>query len=253
LDARIGRFLHYIGKINLLLIIKKSVVYLFAICFIIKAFKTGIIMKYIFVLLFSLMILQPSGTAAQVRLGIKAGVNISHLSISGGLPYHVTNNVGFTMGPTVLVLLPLKGLAVETGAMFDHQSVEVESVGLLGGKICESVIRQQQIIVPVSLSYGIDLTNNSTLSFFAGPQVGFRLGKKVTGTDYAEWVAKSAMLSVNAGVSVMITRHVLLSAAYNIACSKSGEFWINRHVKGGGQCVGSAKFHTAKLSAAYFF
>ena len=34
------------------------------------------------------------------------------------------------------------------------------------------------------------------LSAFAGPQGGFRLGNKVTGTDYAEWVAMSAMFSV---------------------------------------------------------
>lgn len=210
-------------------------------------------MKKTVLLFLGLLMFQTSEAIAQVKFGIKAGVNINNVSISDGLDYSVSNNVGFSFGPTARLSLPVKGLAVEASAMFDQQSIGVESPNLMGGRIYETTLRQQQIVVPINLHYGFEISEKTVLSIFAGPQVGFRVGKKEVATDYAEWLAKSAVFSINTGLALTISEHIQLSAAYNIVCGKSGEFWINRQTKGGGESIGNAKFNSVKLAVAYYF
>lgn len=210
-------------------------------------------MKKTVLLFLSLLMFQASEATAQVKFGIKAGANINNFSMSDDLGYSVSNKVGFSIGPTVRLSLPIKGMAVEAAAMFDQQSVDVESPGLAGGKIYETTLRQQQIVVPINLHYGFDISENTVLSIMAGPQVGIRAGKKVIETDYADWLSKSAVFSINAGLSLTLYDHIQLSAGYNIACGNSGEFWINRQTKSGGEKIGNAKFNAVKLAVSYYF
>lgn len=210
-------------------------------------------MKKTVLLFLGLLMFQTSEAIAQVKFGIKAGININNVSMSDKLGYKVSNYPGFAIGPTVRWSLPVKGFALEAATLFDQQSITVETPDLMGGKSFETTLRQQQIVIPVNIHYGFNLDVKTELSIFAGPQVGFRVGKKEVATDYAEWLAKSAVFSINTGLALTISEHIQLSAAYNIACSKSGEFWINRQTKGGGESIGNAKFNSVKLAVAYYF
>ena len=210
-------------------------------------------MKKTVFLFLSFLMLHASEAVSQVKFGVKAGVNINNISMSDKLGYKVSNNVGFAIGPSVKWSLPVKGLALEAATLFDQQSIAVETIDLMGGRSFETTLRQQQIVIPVNFHYGFNIDAKTEFSIFAGPQMGFRIGKKVTDTDYAQWLAKSTIFSINAGLALTLSKLVQFSAAYNIVCGKSGEFWINRQTKGGGQMIGDATFNSVKLAVAYYF
>ena len=203
--------------------------------------------------LFVLLMLLTSAVSAQVKWGVKAGANINDVGISDYMHYKTTNYLGFSIGPTANIDVPINGVSVETAVLFDQQSIGLESEFLGGGRTYETVVRQQRIVVPVHLQYGIALNDKVTLNVFAGPQIGFRVGKKVTETDYADWLSKATTVNVNAGVGVLFSKHLQLSANYSFAVGKSGDFWINRKTKGGGSIIDDGKFRAVQLAAAYYF
>ena len=83
---------------------------------------------------------------AQVKFGVKGGLNITSMKFDKSVA-DKSNQAGFFVGPTVKFTLPVVGLGVDASALYDQRSVEVA-----GDKI-----KQQSIQIPVNLRYGIGL------------------------------------------------------------------------------------------------
>ena len=68
----------------------------------------------------ALMIATPSD--AQVRFGIKGGLNVSDMSLSKDV-LESSNRLGFFVGPTLKVTLPLTGLSADISALYNQSEI----------------------------------------------------------------------------------------------------------------------------------
>ena len=204
---------------------------------------------------FTLVVLLATMTVAaqaQVKFGVKGGLNLTNLKLSSDV-IDKSNQAGFFIGPTIKFTLPVVGLGIDAAALYDQRSAEVG----------EEKIKQQSIQVPINLRYGIGLGSTASIFFHAGPQFGFNVGDKdFKSVDAATqamsgWTLKSSNLSANVGLGLMLLNHFQVSANYNIAIGKTGEFdVVNSTTSAIADAIkgdADAKMNSWQISVAYFF
>ncbi|WP_297219898.1 porin family protein [uncultured Prevotella sp.] len=170
------------------------------------------------------MMLSAASAQAQIKFGLKGGLNVTDMSLSKEV-FNADNQAGFFIGPTVKFSLPLIGLGIDAAALYDQRQAKVKGeVGYEQITIEERSLDSKYINIPINLRYGIGLGSVASLNFFAGPQFGFNVGKKHQElVDDATWNLKSSAFSINVGAGVTIASHFELSANYNIACGRTGD------------------------------
>lgn len=170
------------------------------------------------------MLLAATSAQAQIKFGLKGGLNVTDMSLSKKV-FDADNQAGFFIGPTVKFSLPLIGLGIDASALYDQRQAKVKGeVGYEQITIEERSLDSKYINIPINLRYGIGLGSIASLNFFAGPQFGFNVGKKHQElVDDATWNLKSSAFSVNVGAGVTIASHFEFSANYNIACGRTGD------------------------------
>lgn len=170
------------------------------------------------------MMLSAASAQAQIKFGLKGGLNVTDMSLSKEV-FNADNQAGFFIGPTVKFSLPLIGLGIDAAALYDQRQAKVKGeVGYEQITIEERSLDSKYINIPINLRYGIGLGSVASLNFFAGPQFGFNVGKKHQElVDDATWNLKSSAFSVNVGAGVTIASHFELSANYSIACGRTGD------------------------------
>lgn len=191
----------------------------------------------------------PAG--AQIKFGVKGGLNITDMSFSKDV-VKTSNQTGFFIGPTLKVKIPIVGLGIDASALYDQRSAETEDIndednGIVKGK----KITQKAINIPVNLRYDLGLGDLAAIYFAAGPQFGFNLGSKSTKLyeDATEWKFKTSNLSINVGAGVMLLNHLQVGANYNIACGKTGEVTVLKGTKSAFR----GRANSWQISAAYYF
>lgn len=168
------------------------------------------------------MLFAASSAQAQVKFGLKGGLNVTNMSLNSEV-FDADNQTGFFIGPTVKFTLPIVGLGIDASALYDQRDAKVKVEG--EGESVESKIKNQSINIPINLRYGVGLGSTASLFLFAGPQFGFNVGDKNQSLfkDAAQWRLKSSTFSVNVGLGAMLLSHLQISANYNIACGKSAD------------------------------
>lgn len=175
---------------------------------------------------------------AQVKFGLRGGLNLTNLSLSGDLSDNVKkeNQAGFYIGPTVKFTLPIVGLGIDASALYNQKNSKIE----------DETIKESEIAIPINLRYGFGLGQTASLFFKAGPQFAFPIGdKNFTIRDVADYELKSSNFSINVGAGVMLLNHLEISANYNIACGKTGEASVGDAFNGKTNCW--------QIGAAYYF
>ena len=172
------------------------------------------------------MLFAASSAQAQVKFGLKGGLNVTNMSLNSEV-FDADNQTGFFIGPTVKFTLPIVGLGIDASALYDQRDAKVK--GEKNGSSVESKIKNQSINIPINLRYGVGLGSTASLFLFAGPQFGFNVGDKNQSLfkDAAQWRLKSSTFSVNVGLGAMLLSHLQISANYNIACGKTGETTVS--------------------------
>lgn len=203
---------------------------------------------------FTLVVLLATMTVAaqaQVQFGVKGGLNLTNMKLSKDV-VDKSNQAGFFIGPTVKFTLPVVGLGIDASALYDQRSSKLDG----------ETVKQQSIQVPVNLRYGIGLGSTASIYFFAGPQFGFNVGDKTFSSvdaatnDISNWTLKSSNLSANAGLGLMLLNHLQVSANYNFAIGKTGDFNVVDATVGAVKnsiITGDTKANSWQLSVAYFF
>ena len=197
---------------------------------------------------FTLVVLLATMTVAaqaQVKFGVKGGLNITSMKFDESV-LDKSNQAGFFIGPTVKFTLPVVGLGIDAAALYDQRSA----------KVADETLKQQSIQIPVNLRYGIGLGSTASIYIFAGPQFGFAIGDKSKNiVDNAlEWRLKDSNLSANVGLGLMLLDHLQISANYNIALGTTGEVDVNNALSTTWDtAIGKAKANAWQLSVAYFF
>ena len=190
--------------------------------------------KFFTLVLVAALSAMPSMMQAQVKFGVKAGLNVTQMSLSQDV-VSKSNQEGFFVGPTVKVTLPLVGLGVDASALYDQRDAKFD-----GEKVS-----QRSINVPINLRYGIGLGSLASVYLAAGPQFGFNIGQKNYGEDGFKF--KDSNFSVNVGAGVSVISHLEVGFTYNIAVGKTGELsWMD------GAKI-NARANSWQVSAAYYF
>ena len=192
---------------------------------------------------------------AQVKFGLKGGLNLTNLSMSESIGNNLKSKEGFHVGPTVKIGLPVPGLSLDASALYDQRSAKV-SVSNLNGTETESTIKSQSLQVPINIRYAVGLGSVANLFAFAGPQFGFNLGNKNQKIleDAANWTLRSSNVSANLGIGATILGHVQVTANYNFALGKTGEVELNDGAAATWNTLtGKSKANAWQVSAAYFF
>ena len=198
---------------------------------------------------FTLVVLLATMTVAaqaQVKFGVKGGLNLTNMKFDNSA-FDKSNQTGFFIGPTLNFTLPVIGLGIDASALYDQRSAEIN----------DEKLKQQSIQIPINLRYGFGLGNTASIYIFAGPQFGFNVGDKKTNlvNEALDWRMKDSSLSANVGLGLMLLNHLQVSANYNIAMGTTGEFDILKDVPDAAwkQVTGKTKANAWQLSVAYFF
>lgn len=195
-----------------------------------------------------------SSAQAQVKFGLKGGLNVTNMSLNSEV-FDADNQTGFFIGPTVKFTLPIVGLGIDASALYDQRDAKITVED--NGASVESKIKNQSINIPINLRYGVGLGSTASVYLFAGPQFGFNVGDKNQSIfkDMGEWRLKSSTFSVNVGLGAMLLSHLQISANYNIACGKTGETTVSSAL---GELAQSAAKKRGRANAwqiglAYYF
>jgi len=211
-------------------------------------------MKKILMLLFAAVALSlPS--QAQVKFGLKGGLNLTNLSLGESIGNNLKSKEGFHIGPTVKIGLPVPGLSVDASALYDQRSAKVSVTRGVSGAEVESTLKSQSLQVPINIRYAVGLGSVANLFAFAGPQFGFNLGdknKKIL-DDAANWTLRSSNVSANLGIGTTILDHLQITANYNFALGKTGEVELWDATKQTWNAFTDGKASSWQISAAYFF
>ena len=185
---------------------------------------------------------------AQVKFGLKGGVNLTSLSTDGNIDKLMSNQTGFFVGPTVKFTVPLVGLSFDASALFDQRSAEIKGTN--------ETVKSQTLQVPINLRYGVGLSSIANVFVFAGPQFGFNIGdKKKDFQTVQEWRLKESNISGNVGIGVTIIGHLQVTANYNFQVSKAAEleYKVPDSYHTTDKVTGKMKFNSWQLGLAYYF
>ena len=184
---------------------------------------------------------------AQVKFGLKGGLNLTSLStdnFAGG----VSNKSGFFIGPTVKFTLPVVGLSLDASALYDQRNAKI--------KKADATVKFQSVQIPINVRYGLGLSSVVNVFAFAGPQFGFNIGDKSNTfntilNDVKGWTLKSSNISGNVGIGATVFSKLQITANYNFQLSKSGE--VNYIDEKGNEATGKMKFNSWQLGLGYYF
>lgn len=85
--------------------------------------------KFFTTLLVAVGLMSATTASAQVQFGVKAGVNVTNMSLDKEV-LDASNRVGFFVGPTVKFTLPVVGLGIDASALYDQREAKVSVVSI---------------------------------------------------------------------------------------------------------------------------
>lgn len=226
-------------------------------------------MKKIFgFLVLVLSLVSFSSANAQIKFGLKGGLNVTNMTFSKDV-FDASNKTGFFIGPMVKVSLPL-GFSIDAAALYDQREANVNYKYAEVNKILDDDlhygepsnanttyegkvnVKQKSINVPVNLRYAIGLSSLANVFFYAGPQWGFNIGDKdYTAQSHNIYSFKDSNFSVNLGLGTTLLKHLQLSANYNIACGKTADVTFGKVA--GNVAKAKSRNNSWQIALGYWF
>lgn len=170
-------------------------------------------------LMFAALLLLGIGQAnAQVRLGVKGGLNIASVHFSTDV-LQSDNVTGFQVGPMIEGSLPLVGLGFDAAILYAQKGLETKTVG--GEK---TTLKNDYIDVPVNLKWKLGLPVVKVY-LSAGPYVGFRVGGnkiwELPGSMVDQVKTKSFSAGLNFGAGVELISHLQVGLNYGLGLTNN--------------------------------
>lgn len=205
-------------------------------------------MKKITGILFVALLLCAKPVTAQVKLGVKGGLNLSSVSLSGQLVDNLSskNQTGFFIGPMLDIHVPIIGLGVDAALLFNQVGVNLK------GNNVDETVKEKSLQIPLNVKYSIGLGSLAGVYFAAGPQFGFNIDNKKASEVLDEATDgdffKSSVVSANIGAGLKLVNHLQLGINYNFPFGKNA-----KATDSNGNKSGSVKAKTWQVSVAYIF
>ena len=173
-------------------------------------------MKRIITLVLLVAAMTVSAQAQGIKFGLKGGLDIVNLSFDKNV-FDTSNKLGWFIGPSLKVSLPVPGLGVDIAALYDQKKSEVNN----------ETITQKSIIVPVNARFSFGVGSAASIYLAAGPQFGFNVGddefKWTTNGVENTFQLKKSAFSVNLGAGIYFSRNLEIGFAYNIALGSTAD------------------------------
>lgn len=198
-------------------------------------------MKQKLLILLAVLALTTNATA-KIKLGLRGGANITHMSFSGDV-MSAKNRTGFCLGPTMKIGLPL-GFDIDVSALYNQWEADPEIYYDGACQITDTKgpsLRRKELAVPINLRKGFGLGDMASVFLFAGPQFAWRLGNGNIEEYGLVWDDSS--ISLNLGLGAMLIKCLELKAGYNVPLGHNGSLdGGSRRIdtKAGGWQIGAA-------------
>jgi len=150
--------------------------------------------------------------SAQLRFGVKGGVNVSSVHLSSVSDNFNSGNVtGFHIGPMIEGSIPLVGVGFDAAILYSQKGMEV-------GK---EALKVDYIDVPVHLKwkFGIPLIKGYLAT---GPYAGFRVGgDKIWNVVSEQIKAKTFGVGWDFGAGVEVINHLQVGFNYGLGLTNN--------------------------------
>ena len=163
--------------------------------------------KRMFYSLLFICMLMAIPTQAQVRFGVKGGLDITKLNFSEE-SFKSDNKTGWFIGPMVEVRIPNVALAFDGALLYTQNDLDVSVIGK------EGTLKQKTLQVPINVKIPI-----GPVYIAAGPQFGYNIGDKEMKQFMDVFKIKDFESSCNVGAGVRID-HFELGLTYNFSINK---------------------------------
>ena len=146
---------------------------------------------------------------AQIRFGLKGGVNISSVHFNQKLLSH-DNVTGFNVGPMMAIMAPYTGLGVDFALLYSQKGMGLRR---------EKDIKNDYLELPVNLKWKFGLP---ILKIYTnvGPYVNFRIGGdkfwSIPGNTLDQLKSKNFGAGMNFGAGVEVIKHVQVGLNYTL-------------------------------------
>lgn len=166
--------------------------------------------------------LSVSPVGAQVRIGLKGGLELTQMEFSSAA-LRESNRAGFYVGPQAKFQLPVVGLGVDVAALYNRRNVKVET----------ETLTQQSLLVPAHIRYGVSIGNVLGIFLCAGPQFSFNVGDDIfywrdKDNNNNQYSLQNTLLSMNFGGGIDIGPNLEATIYYNVPLGKTADFTWDR-------------------------
>lgn len=149
---------------------------------------------------------------AQIKFGIKGGLNISSVHFNSDI-LKADNVTGFQVGPMIETTLPLVGVGLDAAILYSQKGLEANT------GLSKTSMKTDYIDVPVNLKWKFGLPIVKAY-LAAGPYVGFRVGGdkfwEVPGSVKSQIKTKSFSAGLNFGAGVELIKHLQVGINYGL-------------------------------------
>lgn len=162
--------------------------------------------------------------SAQLRFGVKAGLNLNSLHLSNlQKNFDDDNKCGYTLGVMTEFQVPVIGLCFDLSAMYTRMNSEIE---VPAGENEKAPFNKNFLEVPLNIKYkfGLPIVGSLVSPYlFTGPSFAFKLDKNTT--DALK--TKTCQVAWNVGLGVELIRHLQISGSYGFGINNIADHWIN--------------------------
>lgn len=153
-----------------------------------------------------------TASQAQIRYGIKEGVNFTSLSGKNVGEVMDKNMSSFFIGPSVELFL-LGPLGIEASLLYAQRDIKLKSDG--------KKYKRSYIEIPVNLKYRFNSLGLVTPYVTAGPYIDFKISGKdkfgeIKDGVNEQWKAKSFGAGLNLGAGVEMLRYLRVGVNYGL-------------------------------------
>lgn len=177
------------------------------------------------------MIVVPA--SAQIKFGVKGGVNVSRASFSKDV-LAVDNLTGFNVGPMIEFQLPIVGIGMDAAILYSQR-------GFKDGDE-DKTVKTSYMDIPLNLKWKIGIP---LVKFYAaaGPYISFKVaGEKfwdIPGSVTGQLKAKSFGAGLNFGAGVELLSHLQVGFNYGLGLTNDYEtFGLKDIADGNGKSRG---------------
>lgn len=176
--------------------------------------------KKLAVVMAAVMILAGSASAKIVNFGIKAGMNVNHLSFNKKALEDLTdkgNSTGWEAGVMAEFNVPVIGLCFDASLMYARMNNSTQYYfDNNGNKITAfdgDNVGKNFIMLPINIKYKFNLpvvTNYLSPYIFTGPEFAFKLDKNILN----EMKTRTCQVAWNIGIGLELINHLQIGASY---------------------------------------